>query len=265
MNAMEIRGLKVHFGGVKAVDGVDLDIPAGGVHALIGPNGAGKTSLINAITGFYRPTQGTVISNARDITGLPAQALSQLGITRTFQNLQVFWTMTVLDNVMSGFRADQQAGFLRSLLRPPSLVRREAALAAQALELLRAVELHVRAGDMASELSYGELKRLEIARALAGQPRLLFLDEPVAGCTDSEKKMLGAVIRQAAGMSRASIVLVEHDMRLVMEISDRVNVLVRGQVLAQGRPSEIAADPRVIEAYLGAAEEYEERSNDSGR
>lgn len=265
MNAMEIRGLKVHFGGVKAVDGVDLDIPADGVHALIGPNGAGKTSLINAITGFYKPTHGVITSQGHDITGMPAQKLSQLGITRTFQNLQVFWTMTVLDNVLSGFRADRQAGFLRSLLRPTSLVRQEAASALQAREFLRAVELHARADDMASDLSYGELKRLEIARALAGQPRLLFLDEPVAGCTASEKKMLGAVIRQAASLSGAAIVLVEHDMRLVMEISDCVNVLVRGQLLAQGSPAQIAANPQVIEAYLGTADEYEERSNDSGR
>jgi branched-chain amino acid transport system ATP-binding protein len=265
MNAMEIRGLKVHFGGIKAVDGVDWSIPARGVHALIGPNGAGKTSLVNAITGFYRPTHGAICSAGQDVTANAPQALCALGITRTFQNLQVFWTMSVLDNVMAGFQPARQAGFLRSLLRPPTLVRAEVALAGEAMDLLAAVGLTGRAADMASSLSYGELKRLEIARALAGHPRLLFLDEPVAGCTSTEKKTLGEVIRRAANQSGAAIVLIEHDMRLVMEISDSVNVLVRGTLLAQGTPKEIKTNQIVIDAYLGATEDFEERVNDADR
>jgi branched-chain amino acid transport system ATP-binding protein len=265
VSALEIRDLKVHFGGVKALDGVSLALPATGVHALIGPNGAGKTTLINAITGFYRPSGGSVSCAGQDVTGMPPPALARLGITRTFQNLQVFWTMSVLDNVMSGFHLQHGAGFLRSLLRPPSLVRREAELVGRAMQLLETVALAHRANELASALSYGELKRLEIARALAAAPRLLFLDEPVAGCTAGEKKMLGEVIRKVADSSATGVILVEHDMRLVMSISDAVTVLVRGRLLAQGTPAQVRNHPGVIEAYLGHAPEYEERANDAAR
>jgi branched-chain amino acid transport system ATP-binding protein len=269
MNALEVNDLKVHFGGVKALDGITLSVPARGVHALIGPNGAGKTTLINAITGFYRPTYGSVTSGGRDVTGMPARALAMMGITRTFQNLQVFWTLSVLDNVMAGFNLGRQAGFLRSLVRAPSLIKREAELAHRAMELLATVGLQGRAQDMASGLAYGELKRLEIARALAGQPKLLFLDEPVAGCNASEKRTLGGVIRKVADVSNTCIVLVEHDMRLVMEVSDRVMVLLRGQLLAQGAPAAVRNDPQVVEAYLGHPAPDKvccaERANDAAR
>lgn len=259
MTLLAIRDLKVHFGGVRAVDGVSLDIREGGVRALIGPNGAGKTTLINAVTGVYRPTAGQVMIGARDITGMSAERLAIHRVTRTFQNLQVFWTMTVLENVLAGFHLAHYRGFFRGLLRPPGLVRRERALEEKARSLLDSVGLASRARDMASALPYGELKRLEIARALATDPKLLFLDEPVAGCTPTEKRALAAVIRRVADESGATIVLVEHDMRLVTSISDHVTVLVRGRMLAEGAPSDVMRDARVVEAYLGVRPPVEER------
>jgi branched-chain amino acid transport system ATP-binding protein len=255
MTGLVIADLAVHFGGVRALDGVSLEIPAGGVHALIGPNGAGKTTLINAITGRYRPTAGRVTLDGRDLTGWPAHRLARHGLSRTFQNLQVFSTMTVLENVLAGFHLAHQAGFWRGLLRAPGLVHREGHLVAEAHRLLDAVGLGARADAEAASLAYGEQKRLEIARALAARPRLLFLDEPVAGCTPPEKQALGQVIRGVADRGDTTVVLVEHDMRLVMAVSDLVTVLVRGQVLAQDRPGRIRHDPAVVSAYLGPTRE----------
>ncbi|OKO84424.1 hypothetical protein AC629_21430 [Bradyrhizobium sp. NAS80.1] len=256
MSGLSINDLKVHFGGIRALDGVDLTFGSSGIHALIGPNGAGKTTLVNAVTGVYAPTAGRVLFDGHDITGLPAHKLATLGVTRTFQNLQIFWTMSVLENVLAGFHLDSSAGFLRGLLRGPALVRRERELTTAALGLLRLVNLEAKANNPADALAYGELKRLEIARALAGRPKLLFLDEPVAGCTQSEKCDLAEVIRNAARESAVSVVLIEHDMRLVMAVSDRVTVLAQGRILSTGTPSEVRADPKVITAYLGTTQSH---------
>lgn len=260
MTALATENLKVHFGGVRALDGVSLSFRESGVHAIIGPNGAGKTSLINAVTGVYRATSGRVELDGTDVTDLPAHRLAQSGITRTFQNLQIFWTMTALENVVCGFYLQNHHGFWRGLLRTPGLVRRSRAIEQEALAILASVDLADRASEMAKNLSYGELKRLEIARAIAGKPRLLFLDEPVAGCTSSEKKALGEVIRNLADATETAIVLVEHDMKLVMSISDRVTVLVRGQVFADGTAQAVRNDARVVEAYLGAPRPKQEKS-----
>jgi branched-chain amino acid transport system ATP-binding protein len=252
MTALVTRDLKVHFGGVKALDGVSLSLRQGGVHAIIGPNGAGKTSLINAVTGVYPATAGSVELDGVDMTGFPAHKLARYGITRTFQNLQVFWTMTALENVVCGFYLQNRHGFWRGLLRTPGLVRQSRAIEQEAHTILESVNLGDRATEMAKNLSYGELKRLEIARAIASKPKILFLDEPVAGCTSGEKKSLGLVIRALADATETTIVLVEHDMKLVMSISDRVTVLVRGKTFADGTAEAVRNDAAVIEAYLGA-------------
>jgi branched-chain amino acid transport system ATP-binding protein len=260
MTVLVTEDLKVHFGGVRALDGVTLSFRSGGVHAIIGPNGAGKTSLINAVTGVYRATAGRVQLDGTDITYLPAHKLARSGITRTFQNLQIFWTMTTLENVVCGFYLQNHHGFWRGLLRAPGLVGRSRAIEQEALAILASVDLADRASEMAKNLSYGELKRLEIARSIAGKPRLLFLDEPVAGCTSAEKKALGEVVRNLADATETTIVLVEHDMKLVMSISDRVTVLVRGQVFADGTAHAVRSDARVVEAYLGAQRPKWEKS-----
>jgi branched-chain amino acid transport system ATP-binding protein len=260
MRALVTRDLKVHFGGVKALDGVSLSLRQGGVHAIIGPNGAGKTSLINAITGVYRATAGTVELDEMNVTDFPAHKLARYGITRTFQNLQIFWTMTALENVVCGFYLRNHHGFWRGLLRTPALVRRSRAIEQEARAILESVSLGDRAMETAKNLSYGELKRLEIARAIASKPNILFLDEPVAGCASAEKKALGRVIRALANATETTIVLVEHDMKLVMSISDRVTVLVRGKIFADGTAEAVRNDAGVVEAYLGAQKPKQEMS-----
>lgn len=260
MSTLIAKDLTLQFGGVRALDGVSLAIRESGIHAVIGPNGAGKTSLVNALTGVYRPTTGRVLLNGNDVTGQAAYRLARQGITRTFQNLQIFWTMSVLENVLAGFHLENKSGFLSGLLRTPSLVKREKKISEEALDLLGLVNLADKAAHPADSLSYGELKRLEIARALACRPKLLFLDEPVAGCTGPEKKALGEVMRRVAEKKATTIVLIEHDMRLVMSVSDIITVLVRGRVLIQDTPQVIASHPDVKEAYLGATPIGEEVS-----
>ena len=253
---LSVAGLSKRFGGLKAIDNLSFEVAPGTVHAIIGPNGAGKTTLLNLLTGIYRPDQGRVILAGHDVTGQPTHRWAAAGLGRTFQNLQIFFNMSALENVMAGRHLRERCELLPSLLRTPAQARAEAACRAQAAALMQRVGLGAYLGARADSMPYGALKRLEIARALALEPQVLLLDEPAAGLNHTEAREIDALIRELAhgGMT---VVLVEHNMRLVMEVSDRVLVLDRGARLAEGTPAEVARDERVIEAYLGAAESAE--------
>ncbi|AOO84920.1 ABC transporter ATP-binding protein [Bosea vaviloviae] len=250
MNILRAHDVSIAFGGVKALNEVGFDAIPGEVLAIIGPNGAGKTTLFNVVSGLYRPSSGHVELNGRDINGLPPHRLAGMGLSRTFQNLQVFTEMSLLDNVLVGRHLQERHSFLGDLLRLPSVARQYDASKSRAAELVRRVGLEAQTSAMAGTLPYGALRRLEIARALATEPKVLMLDEPAAGCNPAETRELGALIRSLADDGRA-VVLVEHDMRLVMSISDRIVVLDRGRVIAKGAPADIRSNAAVIEAYLG--------------
>lgn len=247
---LELREISLHFGGVHALSEVSLDVPASGVNALIGPNGAGKTSLVNIVTGAYTPTAGRVIWDGEEISALQQFQLARRGIARTFQNLQIFWTMSVLENVTTACQAVAPPNLLAAMLKPPFLVRAEKRYVDRAMAALEIVGLAQDADRSAGELPYGHLKHLEIARALALDPRLLLLDEPAAGCTAIETRRLGDTIRDIASRG-TGVLLIEHDMKLVMAVSDRITVLDSGRVIADGSPEAVRGDARVIEAYLG--------------
>jgi branched-chain amino acid transport system ATP-binding protein len=254
MSILAVTGLAKRFGGLRAIDDLSFEVAPGTVHAIIGPNGAGKTTLLNLLTGIYRPDSGRVLLDGRDVTGAPTHRWATAGLGRTFQNLQVFFNMSALDNVMAGRHLRERCELLPSLLRTPKLARAEAACRANAKALMHRVGLDAWLDARADSMPYGALKRLEIARALALEPKVLLLDEPAAGLNQTEARAIDTLIRELArgGMT---VLLVEHNMRLVMEVSDRVLVLDRGARLAEGTPSEVAHDERVIEAYLGAAED----------
>ena len=250
---LAVTGLAKRFGGLRAIDDLTFEVAAGTVHAIIGPNGAGKTTLLNLLTGIYRPDAGRIVLAGRDVTGQPTHLWAAAGLGRTFQNLQIFFNMSALDNVMAGRHLRERCELLPSLLRTPTLARTEAACRAAARELMHRVGLDAWLDARADGMPYGALKRLEIARALALEPQVLLLDEPAAGLNQTEAREIDALIRElaAGGMT---VLLVEHNMHLVMEVSDRVLVLDRGARLAEGTPAEVARDERVIEAYLGVAD-----------
>lgn len=251
MNVLEVKSLTKTFGGLNAVQDVSFAVHKGTVHSVIGPNGAGKTTLLNLITGMYVPTAGQVLLGGRDITGEPPFKLPALGLTRTFQNLQVCMNMSALDNVMVGAHLRQNVSLLAGMLSLPGLRKNDAVCRQDALAAMRLVGVEAHSAAHASQMSYGVLKRLEIARALMTRPQLILMDEPAAGLNPTETAAVGSVIRKLAG-DGITVVLVEHDMPLVMGVSDTITVLDHGKRLAEGTPSEIRSNPLVIAAYLGA-------------
>jgi branched-chain amino acid transport system ATP-binding protein len=250
---LAVDALTKAFGGVTAIDQVSFGLAPGKVHSIIGPNGAGKTTLLNLISGVYVPTSGRVTFAGREVTGLPMHTLARTGIARTFQNLQIFFNMTALENVMVGRHLREQTGWLAAMLRLPTLVAGERTSREEAAELLRFVGLGAYLDADADAMPYGALKRLEIARALGGKPKLLLLDEPACGLNPTETREIDALITRLAEAG-ITVVLVEHNMQLVMGISDHIVVLDYGRKLCEGTAEAVRNDPRVIEAYLGTEE-----------
>jgi branched-chain amino acid transport system ATP-binding protein len=251
---LEVQDILVNFGGVTALNKVNLHVNEGEIAALIGPNGAGKTTVFNIVTGYYTPTSGNVIVDGESILGLRPYKIARKGLGRTFQNIRLFGDMTAVENVATAADALNKSGLVGSLFGVPRSRRDEAASMEKAHELLRFIGLDHRALQMAKNLPYGDQRRLEIARALALNPKVLLLDEPAAGFNPQEKVELGELIRKIRDRGFA-VLLIEHDMSLVMDISDRVSVLDFGQKIAEGTPKEIQNNQRVIDAYLGVAED----------
>lgn len=251
MTLLSIEGLGISFGGLKAVNDVSFTVKPGEIVSVIGPNGAGKTTLFNMISGVYQPGMGKVTLNGEDVTALSPHLLARRGMCRTFQNLQVFQSMTVLENTIAGYHLQESGHVLSDLFNLPSSRRRAKEAEAGARALLRRVNLERAAEREAGSLSYGSLKRLEIARAMALKPKVLLLDEPAAGCNAVETEEIDHLIAEIAA-SGVAILLVEHDMKMVMRISNHIVVLDHGEKIAEGDPASVSRNPAVIAAYLGA-------------
>ena len=256
MSLLSVRGVGKHFGGLHVLEDVSIEVPGGAIFALIGPNGAGKTTVFNLVTGLLKPSTGSIAFEGRDLAGIPPHQITRLGIARTFQNIRIFPDMTLLENVMVGRHHLLDYGGLALLFATPAFREAERRSRERALELLSWVKLDHKAEATADNLSYGEQRKLEFARALATEPKLLLLDEPVAGMNPSEKAVLMEEIRNIRDRGYG-VFLIEHDMRFVMNLCDRVAVLNFGRIIAEGPPDEIRTHPDVIEAYLGRGDEAE--------
>jgi branched-chain amino acid transport system ATP-binding protein len=240
------------FGGLLAVDDVTFSIPKRSIVSIIGPNGAGKTTFFNMLTGLYKPTSGLIAFMGKDITGNRPDKIMAMGMARTFQNIRLFRTMSALDNVMVGQHARMRTGLIGSVLRPPWVRKEEERVREKAREELLYVGLsESNLDDLSSNLSYGDQRRVEIARALASDPKLLLLDEPTAGMNPQESAQLTDFMRKLRHERGLAILLIEHDMKVVMDVSERITVLDHGEKIAEGGPEEIRDNPRVVEAYLG--------------
>lgn len=251
MALLEVKNLGISFGGLRAVDGVNLSIEEGQLYGLIGPNGAGKTTVFNLLTGVYKPTSGTIKINNENIVGKSPSEICHAGISRTFQNIRLFKNMTVLENVKAAFHNEVKYSLLTSFLHLPSYAKAEREMDEKALEILRVFDLDAHASDLAMNLPYGKQRKLEIARALATKPKLLLLDEPAAGMNPHETLELMETIRLVRDRYQITILLIEHDMKLVSGICEKILVLNFGTELANGTPDEVLNHPDVITAYLG--------------